>query len=143
MRSNNSCECFFAICNVEPEMEIEKFALSNNIQGLFYKDDPPDVINKGISAILNGDYWYSRKTLTKHLLKPNPSMNSINHATLCNLTMREREILSLIATGQSNKAIADDLCISPHTAKTHINNIYKKINVNNRFQAALWAIKYL
>jgi len=117
--------------------------LDNSIQGLFYKEDPPDVINKGISAILNGDLWFSRKTLVKHILEPTRSMNLLNHATSYNLTMREREILSLITTGQSNKAIADDLCISPHTVKTHIYNIYKKINVHNRFQAVLWAIKYL
>ncbi|MBW2604859.1 MAG: response regulator transcription factor [Deltaproteobacteria bacterium] len=143
LRNNNSCECFFALCNVEPEMEIEKFALSNNIKGLFYKNDLPSIIRKGIFAILNGDYWYSRKTLTKHLLKPNPSMNSINHADLCNLTVREREILSLIASGLPNKKIAEDLFISVHTVKTHIYNIYKKINVNNRFQAVLWAVNHL
>jgi DNA-binding CsgD family transcriptional regulator len=143
LRSNNPCECFFALYNVEPEMETEELALSNNIKGLFYKNDPPHIIRKGISAILNGDYWYSRKTLTKYLLKPNPSMNSINHATLYNLTMREKEILSLIVSGLTNKKIADDLFISVHTVKTHVYNIYKKINVNNRLQAVLWAINHL
>ena len=142
-KSSIPSQGFVALCNVDPKMKIEKFAMNNTIQGLFYKDDPPNIISKGISAILNGDLWYSRKTLVKHILEPTRSMNSLKGATSCNLTMREREILSLIATGQSNKAIADDLCISPHTAKTHIYNIYKKINVNNRLQAVLWAIKYL
>ena len=143
LKSNNPCKYFFALYNVEPEMNIEKTALANNIQGLFYNNDSPNIISKGIFAILSGDLWYSRKTLTKCLLEPGPSMNSLNHITSCNLTMREREILSLIASGHSNQTIADDLCISVHTVKTHIYNIYKKINVNNRFQAMLWAIKYL
>ena len=60
-----------------------------------------------------------------------------------NLTSREREILILIASGHSNRMISDELRVSPHTVKTHICNIYKKINTNNRFQAALWALKSL
>jgi len=142
-KKSNSCQCSFAFCNVDPEVKIEKTALANNIAGLFYKNDPPHVISKGISAIMSGDLWYSRKTLTKCFLEPGSSMNSFNHANSCNLTMREREILTAIVSGLSNKSIADNFCISVHTVKTHIYNIYKKINVNNRFQAMLWATKYL
>ena len=134
---------FVALCNVAPEMDIEKAAVANKIQGLFYNNDPPNIIPKGIFAILNGELWYSRKTLTKCLLEQNPSNDFSEQATSCNLTLREREILALITSGYSNKTIADDLFISVHTVKTHIYNIYKKINVNSRFQAALWAAKYL
>ena len=142
-KSTHLCQNFFALCNIDPILEIEKMALTYNIQGLFYQDDSPKMIPKGVASILNGDLWYSRKTLTKCILEPKPSMNSLNHVASCNLTIREREILSLIALGHSNKTIADDLCISGHTVKTHIYNVYKKINVNNRFQAMLWITKYL
>ena len=60
-----------------------------------------------------------------------------------NLTLGEREILALVASGYNNKTISNDLRISPHTVKSHICSIYRKINTNNRFQAALWAVKYL
>ena len=59
------------------------------------------------------------------------------------LTPREREILDLIASGFSNQQIADTLFISPHTVKTHLHNIFKKINVKRRLQAALWAAENL
>jgi LuxR family transcriptional regulator, positive regulator of biofilm formation len=142
-KCTNSCQCFFAFCNVDPKVEIEKLALTNNIQGLFYKNDPLYIIPKGICSILNGDLWYSRKTLSKCILETNPSNNFLDHAAASNLTLRQRQILILMASGSSNKEMAEELCISGHTVKTHVYNIYKKLNVDNRFQAALWAAKYL
>ena len=59
------------------------------------------------------------------------------------LTRREKEILDLIANGYSNQQIADELFISPHTVKTHLHNVFKKINVKRRLQAALWAAQNL
>ena len=56
------------------------------------------------------------------------------------LTNREKEIVNLIAVGHSNTEIADKLCISHHTVKTHINNLFKKIDVPNRLQATLWVL---
>jgi DNA-binding CsgD family transcriptional regulator len=48
-----------------------------------------------------------------------------------------------VAIGATNEEIGDKLCISPHTVKTHLYNIFKKINVPNRIQATLWAAKNL
>lgn len=66
-----------------------------------------------------------------------------NENGAANLTSREKEILTRIASGASNREIADALFISHHTVKTHIYNIYKKIKVPNRFQAALWIAENL
>ena len=59
------------------------------------------------------------------------------------LTQREMEILSVLASGAKNEEIATRLFISPHTVRTHLYTIYKKIQVNNRLQAVLWASKNL
>jgi DNA-binding NarL/FixJ family response regulator len=58
-----------------------------------------------------------------------------------NLTEQESVILSLISVGYDNKSILDQLCISKNTLKSHIRNIYAKLGVNDRTQAAIWAIK--
>jgi len=59
------------------------------------------------------------------------------------LTPREREILEQITQGASNRQIAEALFISTHTVKTHLHNIFQKIDVSGRLQAALWAAKHL
>lgn len=60
-----------------------------------------------------------------------------NTALLSSLTDREREILACAAAGRSNKEIADQLCVSVDTAKTHLHHIYQKLSVDGRVAAIL------
>jgi DNA-binding NarL/FixJ family response regulator len=144
LKKSHQPQCYTVLCNVDPKTKIEKKAMDNGIQGIFYKNDPPGIIPKGICAILKGDLWYSRKTLAKFLLEPKFSNNPSGDSDAAYLlTLREREVLTLIASGQSSKEISVKLFISTHTVKTHIYNIYSKINVSNRLQATFWAAKYL
>ncbi|MGD8771345.1 MAG: response regulator transcription factor [Desulfobacterales bacterium] len=140
---SHSCPCFFVLCNAEPDLQFEKNALENGIQGIFYNNDPLPLIIKGICAVLKGDIWYSRKTLNKLLMEKRSSSHSLAHPAVFRLTGREKQVLSCIASGYSSQAISDELNISMHTVKTHIYNLYRKINATNRLQATLWATKYL
>ena len=57
------------------------------------------------------------------------------------LTRRELEVLKLLSVGMYNRGIAEKLTISERTVKNHVSNIFKKIKVNDRTQAAIFAIK--
>jgi two-component system response regulator DegU len=59
------------------------------------------------------------------------------------LTAREREILALVSRGLSNSAIARELWVTEETVKFHLTNIYRKLGVANRTQAAAWAVEWL
>lgn len=58
------------------------------------------------------------------------------------LTRRQAEVLKLAADGRTNTEIASDLCISPHTVKRHITNLFNILGVNDRTQAAILAVKH-
>jgi len=58
------------------------------------------------------------------------------------LTPREREVLALVARGRANKAIALDLGVSERTVKTHVSNILGKLNLTDRTQAAVYAVRH-
>ena len=143
LRTANGNPCFLAFCNVEPEIEIEETAVALGIRGIFYKSDHPKMIRKGISAILKGDYWYPRKVLNRFFMEINSSRNTKKHPGLKILSVRQKEILGMIASGHSGKMIAQKLNISPHTVKAHTYTLYKKLKLKNRLQASLWAAKYL
>ena len=61
--------------------------------------------------------------------------------TLADLTARELEILQLVLTGYTNKAIAIEICISEKTVEFHLDNIYTKIGVRTRLMAGIWALQ--
>jgi LuxR family transcriptional regulator of csgAB operon len=133
---------YLALFNVAAGQSIGNDLVGWGIRGLFYSDDPLTHISKGVMAILNGEFWFSRDTLVKYLLEYSDARGKHRKQNTF-LTSRETEILLLLASGVSNNQIAVGLGISPHTVKTHIYNIYSKINVPNRLQAALWAAKNL
>ena len=140
---SHRCPCFFVLFNAESDSGIEKNAMNNGIQGIFYNSDPMHFITKGIGVVLKGDLWYSRKTFKKFFMGKRSAILPSPHPAASLLTPREKQVLSCIASGYTSKEIAIDLEISVQTVKTHIYNLYKKIDVTDRLQASLWASKYL
>jgi DNA-binding NarL/FixJ family response regulator len=133
---------YIAIFNMPTGQPFGNDLVKRGVRGIFYNSDPLPNLAKGVPAILNGELWYSRKDLMKCLLDSNDDGEfALERRGL--LTSREREILILIASGISNTQIAEKLNISRNTVKTHLYNIYNKIKVPNRLQAALWAAKHL
>ncbi len=140
---STSPHCFISLYNVHPEACIENRAIEQGIHGIFYQQESFKTFPKAIPAILNGELWFSRKTMSQCLQNGHPPINRVSTDMASCLTDREQEILIRVASGTGNQQIADELNISLHTVKTHIYNIYKKINVKNRLQASLWAARYV
>jgi DNA-binding NarL/FixJ family response regulator len=123
--------------HVDASWQIEQQALNAGVCGILYDYQELELYARAVPAILGGELWYPRRVLEERLLS-SCAQPLIFKEQLSALTMREREILTLLASGLSNHQIAVKLCISPHTVKTHAYNIYKKIHVNNRMHASLW-----
>ncbi len=141
--NNNDCSnSKIALFNVNEHTTVDKDVFSKQIRGIFYKDDHLDTFLKGIKAILRNEVWISRETLLQYIFDDSSNRKrGINRND--NLTKREIEILTLVSMGATNDEIADKVFISTNTVKTHLYNIFKKIDVQNRIQAALWAAKKL
>lgn len=125
-----------ALLHVARQHGIEEEALRLGARGVLYDDDHPNTLLRGICAINSGELWFSRQTLAEALEHQRQPRGAPGPAA--RLSQREREILALVAAGLANEAIADRLCLSPHTIKTHLYNIYRKIHVKSRVQAARW-----
>ena len=131
-----------ALMNLAVDTGVEKTALELGVHGFFYENDSIADLVKGINAILAGEVWISRKKMFECFSADKASRLSVVKKQSI-LTRREEEILRLLSRGGTNESIAITLCISSHTVRTHIYNIFKKIDVPNRLQASLWAAKYL
>ena len=130
-------QCLFALFNVNPVNGIEKEVAKRGIRGIFYVQYSQDVLLKGIRAIIKDELWLPRSLINTIFLK-HQNHKTYDAASSAALSLREKQILDLLSSGYTNDMIADKLCISIHTVKTHIYNIYRKINVKNRLQAVRW-----
>jgi DNA-binding NarL/FixJ family response regulator len=124
------------------DIQFERQAIEKQFRGIFYLNDPPQRLVKGIEKILQGELWYTRKTTSRILMESQGRLARTETAQ-ARLTPREKELLISIASGATNNEMADTFCISPHTVKNHLYNIYKKIDVSNRLGATLWVARYL
>lgn len=111
-------------------------ALEAGAAGYQLKDIEPDELVRCIRDIMNGQNQL-HPTATSHLLANiNRQANPIQ-----SLTKRELEVLKEIAKGKSNKEIAAELYITEKTVKTHVTNLLSKLELADRTQAALFAVK--
>lgn len=128
------------VLTVHSEVEYLVKAVDIGANGYILKDSGSAELKLAIETIVKEDENYIQPSLI-------PSLNSrlinrdIDKEKLEALTKREIEILAQVASGMFNKEIAVNLDISERTVKNHISNIFKKIDVSDRTQAAVFAIR--
>ena len=118
-------------------------AILSGACGYLLKDASIDDLLRGISAAAVGESLISPAIAGKVLqrVRATSSQPDAEAAIRSELSEREIEVLKLIANGKDNADIAGDLHISPKTVKNHISNILMKLQIENRIQAAVYAVR--
>ena len=118
------------------EAERVQAALAAGAAGYVLKDAEPEEVIAAIRAAVDGEVHLDSAVagqLVRRMAAPDVGLAA--------LTAREREILILLAQGNANRDIADQLMITERTARTHVSNILTKLQLSSRTQAALLAIR--
>jgi DNA-binding NarL/FixJ family response regulator len=109
-------------------------ALAAGANGYLLKSSEPEFIVSAIRAAARGQTFIDPEVaaiLTRSLRDTSKPL----------LSAREREVVALVAKGQSNQEIASTLFISERTARTHVSHVISKLGLSSRMQVALWAIR--
>lgn len=127
------------ILTVHNEVEYLLKAVDIGVDGYILKDSESAELKRAIVSIMNGENYIQPNlipALNSKLVSRDKDKDKIDA-----LTDREMEVLVCVANGMFNREIADKLNISERTVKNHVTNIFKKIDVADRTQAAVFAIK--
>ena len=119
-------------------------SLKAGAKGYVSKDSSVSDLTKAIKAVHQGELWIERKLMSRFFDQEaiaDSKGGNPHGRTKEGLTPREREVLHFLATGCTNKEIAQDLFISEKTVKTHLSSIFRKLKVTRRLQAILCAIR--
>ncbi|MGI5483529.1 response regulator [Streptomyces lavendofoliae] len=114
-------------------------ALRAGASGYVYKDVDPEALAGAIRSVHAGHVLLQPEVAMALLSQEEANGGTGRGGTL---TEREREVLGLIADGRSNREIARALVLSEKTVKTHVSNILMKLDLADRTQAALWAVRH-
>jgi DNA-binding NarL/FixJ family response regulator len=118
-------------------------AIRDGASGYLSKDVDPQQIVKAVRAAAAGEELINTELLRaalSHSADITPDSET-DGAAIADLSEREIEVLQLVAAGMSNADIAEALHVSISTVKTHVRHILEKLNVSDRVQAALWAVR--
>ena len=117
--------------------------LEAGVTGYVLKEEPPTNLLSAIRAVAEGQMWLSSRVAHLVVRKAVAAWGPLTVSQgLSALTEREQEVLALIGQGLSNQQIADALCISVGTVRSHLNRIYDKTDWGGRSQAMRYAIAH-
>jgi DNA-binding NarL/FixJ family response regulator len=138
------------VFNCHFSQEEELLLAKEGVVGILDCNMPSAILIKALKRVHEGEVWLKRKLLASLIdngrldfLASNDNDMEISGNGNKTLTKRELEIFSLIGNGYKNREISSKLCISELTVKTHIHNIFSKLGIENRLQAALYTKKYV
>ncbi len=121
-------------------------AIQAGAHGYLLKDIAPQALAQAIRGAFAGEVQLhpaAAKKLMEVATKGNANPeNERRAAGTLELTERELEVVELVASGLSNRAIAERLFVSEKTVKTHVSNILQKLNLEDRTQVAIYAIRH-
>jgi DNA-binding NarL/FixJ family response regulator len=112
-------------------------AMRAGAAGFLYKDVDPAALVQAIRAVHGGQVLLAPEAAVAMLSGPGPVADAV-----AALTERELEVLRLVAAGCSNREIARALVVAEKTVKTHVSNVLMKLGVQDRTQAALYAVRH-
>jgi NarL family two-component system response regulator LiaR len=123
-------------------IDIEKVlsAIRSGVSGYLMKDASPTELTRAIRAVARGEMYLHPEAARKLAQHFQPTQAVIEPVQV--LTLREIEVIKLVARGLNNQDIAEDLGISLKTVKAHISSILEKLNLENRVQAAIYALQH-
>ena len=127
------------IINCDPHTSPKQLFSWRHLAGIFYTSSDIEALQRGIGKILEGDMWFSRGFSQEYISYLRTHSRPVSNMVSTVLTKREKQIITYLSEGASNQQIAEKLFVSENTVKTHLHNIFKKIDVKNRVQALIWA----
>ncbi len=127
------------VLTVHNEVEYLLKAVDIGVNGYLLKDSESAELKKAILAVVDGDDYIQPSLIP--VLNAKMIDRNKDNVKIESLTRREMEVLKLLSVGMYNKEIAEQLNISERTVKNHVSNIFKKIQVTDRTQAAVFAIR--
>jgi DNA-binding NarL/FixJ family response regulator len=119
-----------------PSDDFEFRAIKAGARGCITKEADPQALERALRAVGKGEIWVSQHLATR-LIEAVTHDPAVDSSEPNGLTDREWQVLAFVAQGQRNKEIANHLCVSENTVKTHLATIYKKLRVTTRLEAAL------
>jgi DNA-binding NarL/FixJ family response regulator len=137
--SNNSPTIRILVITLFEDDESIFAALRAGARGYILKDADEDEMMRAIRAVGEGEAIFSPTIATRLMDYFAATRPLLPQGIFPELTDREREILTLIARGETNAAIAEQLTITLKTVRNHVSNIYSKLQVADRAQAAIRA----
>ena len=127
------------VLTIHSEVEYLLKAVDIGVNGYLLKDSESAELKKAITSVVNGENYIQPSLIP--VLNAKMLDRDKDTVKIESLTRRELEVLKNLSYGMYNKEIAEKLDISERTVKNHISNIFKKIEVTDRTQAAVFAIR--
>lgn len=127
------------VLTVHSEVEYLLRAVDIGVNGYLLKDSESAELKKAIVSVMQGENYIQPSLIP--VLNSKMIDRDKDGLKIDSLTRRELEVLKLLSIGMYNKEVAENLDISERTVKNHVSNIFKKLEVTDRTQAAVFAIR--